>query len=153
MRPSTRNIRAAALAFIAIVFGGTLIAEPPRPKISEDRELTDLDLSAWDCIDHPEGTAKTPDGVERNKVKNRSAVEFNGMRIEAMDTATFLNHVAALDREIKGKHRTVLNPPQRQELDRLEKQVVSLTAWLVVAYVGPPETSNCANGDFHDWHM
>src|SRR5205085_7852412 len=37
--------------------------------------------------------------------------------------------------------------------DALEKQVVSLTAYLVIAYAGPPETTNCASVDFHDWHL
>ncbi len=35
----------------------------------------------------------------------------------------------------------------------MEKQVVSLTAYLVLAYAGPPESANCASVDFHDWHL
>ena len=47
------------------------IAAKPRPVISEDRELKEIDLAPWDCRDHLEGTAKTQDGVERNRLKNR----------------------------------------------------------------------------------
>jgi hypothetical protein len=46
-----------------------------------------------------------------------------------------------------------LNPTQKQQLDVLEKQLVSLTGWLVLAYPGPPESTNCGDADFHDWHM
>jgi hypothetical protein len=30
---------------------------------------------------------------------------------------------------------------------------VSLTGWLVLAYAGPPETTNCGDETFHDWHL
>jgi hypothetical protein len=35
----------------------------------------------------------------------------------------------------------------------LEQQVVQLTGYLGLAYAGPPETTNCASVDFHDWHL
>jgi hypothetical protein len=38
-------------------------------------------------------------------------------------------------------------------MEALEKQVVSLTGYLVLAYAGPPETTNCGSVDFHDWHL
>ena len=44
-----------------------------RQRMTEDRELTDLDVSGWDCLNKPEGTAKSDDGAERNRLKNRSA--------------------------------------------------------------------------------
>src|SRR5205809_47956 len=34
-----------------------------------------------------------------------------------------------------------------------EAPLVSLTAYLVLAYAGPPETTNCSSVDFHDWHL
>jgi hypothetical protein len=86
-------------------------------------------------------------------MKNRSAVDLSGARIEAMDTAAFLKHVADFDAQTKGKRRTELNAAQKQQLDALEKQFVSLTGWLVLAYAGPPETTNCASTDFHDSHL
>jgi hypothetical protein len=49
--------------------------------------------------------------------------------------------------------RKDLNATQRQQLDSLEKQLVSFTGYLVLAYAGPPETTNCASTDFHDWHL
>ena len=129
------------------------LAWAERPRISEDRDLLDIDLTGWNCANRPEGTAKTPDGVERNRMKNRSAVDLSGARIEAMDTVAFLKHVADFDAQTKGKRRTELNAAQKQQLDALEKQFVSLTGWLVLAYAGPPETTNCASTDFHDWHL
>ncbi|HMF81112.1 MAG TPA: hypothetical protein VK562_06885 [Candidatus Acidoferrum sp.] len=34
-----------------------------------------------------------------------------------------------------------------------ENRIVSLTGCLVLAYPGPPETTNCADETFHDWHL
>ncbi len=42
---------------------------------------------------------------------------------------------------------------EKLELAALENQIVSLTGYLVLAYAGPPETTNCGSVDFHDWHL
>ncbi len=122
-------------------------------RISEDRDLKELDLSAWDCLNQPGGTAKTPDGVERNTQKNRSPMDLAGVTAAKLDTGGFLRNVSAFDVQTKGKRRKDLNAAERQQLASLEKQVVSLTAYLVIVYAGPPESTNCANVDFHDWHL
>ncbi|HSH37375.1 MAG TPA: hypothetical protein VK993_01205 [Chthoniobacterales bacterium] len=122
-------------------------------RISEDRDFLEIDLAAWDCLERPEGTAKTPDAVERNRQKNRPPVELSGLSIPELDTAGFLKHVSAFDAETKGKRRKDLTPPQREQLADLEKQMVALTAYLVLAYAGPPESTNCGNMDLHDWHL
>ena len=124
-----------------------------QPRISEDRDFLEIDLSGWDCRERPEGTAKTPDGVERNRQKNRPPIDLSGLTIPELDTAGFLKHVSAFDAETKGKRRKDLTTPQRDELAELEKQIVSLTAYLVLAYAGPPESTNCGSMDFHDWHL
>jgi len=124
-----------------------------RPTISEDRELKEIDLAGWDCRDRLEGTAKTPDGVERNRLKNRSAIDLSALNIKPFETASFLEHVAEFDAKTKGKRRKKLAPEERQQLDALEKQLVSFTGYLVLAYAGPPETTNCGSTDFHDWHL
>ena len=124
-----------------------------RPAISEDRELKEIDLAAWDCHDRLEGTAKTPDGLERNRSKNRSPVDLSGIKPVSLETASFLQHVAAFEAETKGKRRQKLTAEQKQQLESLEKQIVSFTGYLVLAYSGPPETTNCASTDFHDWHL
>ena len=124
-----------------------------RPGISEDRELKEIDLNAWDCRDKLEGTAKTPDGAERNRLKNRSIVDLSGMKPLSLETATFLQHVAAFDAQTKETRRKDLTPAQKQQLDALEKQIVSFTGYLVIAYSGPPESTNCGSADFHDWHL
>jgi hypothetical protein len=131
----------------------SLVAFAARPKISEDRELKEIDLGTWDCRDRLEGTAKTPDGIERNRLKNRSAVELSPIKPVSLETASFLQHVAAFDAETKGRRRKDLSAEQRQQLEALEKQIVSLTGYLVIAYAGPPESTNCGSADFHDWHL
>jgi hypothetical protein len=127
--------------------------EKPKQHISDDRELSELDLSAWDCLDKPEGTGETADGVERNKQKNRAPIDLAGVEVLNLDTAGFLRYFAAFDAEANGKHRNELRPELREQLDALEKQVVSLTAYLGMAYSGAPETTNCGRGDIHDWHL
>jgi hypothetical protein len=124
-----------------------------RPEISEDRELKEIDLAAWDCRDRLEGSAKTGDGLERNRLKNRSPIDLKGMQATSFDTASFLQYLAPFEAETKGKRRKDLSTAQKSRLDPKEKQIVSFTGYLVLAYAGPPETTNCGSTDFHDWHM
>lgn len=124
-----------------------------RPKISEDRELKEIDLATWDCRDRLEGSAKTPDGFERNRLKNRSAVDLSGIKPVSLESLSFLQHVAAFDTQNKGKRRKDLGPAEKAQLEALEKQIVSFTGYFVIAYAGPPETTNCGSTDFHDWHL
>jgi hypothetical protein len=55
-------------------------------------ELKDLDLRGWDC--GLEGAAKTQDGKERNRQKNRSAIDLAAKTIPSFDTAAFLARIA-----------------------------------------------------------
>jgi hypothetical protein len=73
--------------------------------------------------------------------------------IEALDTADFLKKVLEYDSRLQSKRRGELTAAQKGELDRYENQIVSLTGWLVSAYAGPSETTNCAGANFHDWHL
>lgn len=141
-----------AVLFLPIAIALFLVAAGPI-RISEDRDLKELDLTGWECLNQSGGTAKTPDGVERNERKNRSPIDLTGVASPKFETAGFLQHVSAFEALTKGKRRKDLSPAEREQLNSLEKQVVSLTAYLVVAYAGPPETTNCANVDFHDWHL
>ena len=124
-----------------------------RPKISEDRELKEIDLKNWDCRDRPEGAAKTPDGVERNGLKNRSGVELAGIKPVVLETASFLQHVAGFEAQAKNMRRKDLSATQKRQLEPQEKQIVSFEGYLVLAYAGPPESTNCGSMDFHDWHL
>lgn len=146
--PTKRLLLATCVHLLASSFA---LAE--RPQISEDRELKEIDLSGWDCRDRLEGTAKTPDGLERNRLKNRPAATLDGANPGAMDSAAFLRHVRPFDAQTQGKRRKDLSPAQRAELERYEKELVSLTGYLVLAYAGPPESINCGSTDFHDWHL
>jgi len=124
-----------------------------RPTISEDRELKEINLAGWDCRDRPGGTAKTPDGIERNQLKNRSSIEVAGTKNVSMETSAFLQYVGGFDSQTKSTRRKDLSAALKRQLDPLEKQIVSFTGYLVLAYAGPPESTNCGSIDFHDWHL
>lgn len=120
---------------------------------TEDIELRDLELIGWDCANQFEGTAQSQDARERNRMKNRWPVNLSLFTVERLDTAGFLAKVREHDSRLPNKRRGELTTAQKNELDSYENQIVSLTGWLVVAYAGPPETTNCASAFFHDWHL
>jgi hypothetical protein len=146
---SVRHGVAVAAAFALAFPGPTSVAE----HISDDRELKELDLTAWNCANRPQGSARNPDTAERNRRKNRFAVDLSVVAVKSFDTAGFLQHVAAFDAETKGKRRKDLSPEQKRRLEIMEAPVVSLTAYLVLAYPGPTESTNCGSLDLHDWHL
>ena len=135
-------------ATATIVLGSLAAIEP-----SEDVELRNLDLAPWNCSMQNEGTAKSQEARERNRVKNRWLVNLSGFAVESLDTASFLKRVREYDSHIQAKHRGDLTAAQREELDDCENRIVSLTGWLVLAYAGPPETTNCGDETFHDCHL
>lgn len=135
-------------ATAAIVLRSLAAFEP-----SEGVELRDLKMEAWNCSSKDEGTAQSREARERNRMKNRWSVNLSGFAVEYVDTASFLKKVREYDLLIQGRHRGGLTAAQREELDADENQIVSLTGWLVLAYAGPPETTNCGDEMFHDWHL
>jgi hypothetical protein len=108
---------------------------PAAQQISEDRELKELDMESWNCLNRPEGSARTPDGIERNRLKNRSAIELTALTVEQVDIPGFLKLVGNFDAQTKGKRRKDLNPEEKKELDALEKKVVQVTGYLGLIYV------------------
>jgi hypothetical protein len=142
----------AGSAFMAVSLIPVSAQRPP-PRISEDRDLKEFDLSQWECLNQPEGTARTPDGMERNRLKNRSAPESSPDKVQDLDVRGFLQKLAAFDAATVHKRRKDLTAQQRHQLDPLENQLVQITGYLGLAYCGPPETTNCASIDFHDWHL
>lgn len=118
-----------------------------------DDELRDLGVTDWPCLNQLSGTAKTPDGIERNLQKNRSPIDLNSAKIEALDAAGFLKKVAAYDAQLKAQRRTELTASDKEKLRGFEDQLVSLTGYLVLAYSGPPETCNCGDKVHHDHHL
>jgi hypothetical protein len=131
------------LALVTVVGTPTTIA-------AEDVELRDLDVTRLDC---PEGTARSEEGMERNRMKNRWPVDLSTFTVESLNTAAFLEKVRECDSRIRSEHRSQLTAAQKDQLDSYENQIVSLTGWLALAYAGPPETTNCASAIFHDWHL
>src|SRR6266700_1212055 len=142
------NIAVLLGATAAIVLGSLAAFEP-----SESVELRDLKLEAWNCSMKEEGTAQSREARERNRMKNRWSVNLSGFAVEYVDTASFLKKVREYDLLIQGKHRGGLTAAQGEERDADENRIVSLTDWLVLAYAGPPETTNCGDETFHDWHL
>jgi len=120
---------------------------------TEDIELRDLDVASWECVNQSEGTAQSEDGIERNRLKNRWPVDLSAFPLESLDTAGFLKKVRKYDSCIQSERRGELTAAEKDQLDSYENQIVSLTGWLVLAYAGPPETTNCGSAIFHDWHL
>jgi hypothetical protein len=86
-------------------------------------------------------------------MKNRWPVNLSLFTVEPLNTARFLKKVGEYDSRLQSKRRGELTASQKNELDSYENQLVSLTGWLVLAYAGPPETTNCGSANFHDWHL
>lgn len=122
-------------------------------QISEDRELKEIDLTSWNCVNRPTGTGKSPETAERNRLKNRWLADLSGLAITPFDTASLLKHFADFEIETKGKRRKDLSADQKRRLEILEAPLVSLTGYLVLVYPGPAESTNCGDVDFHDWHL
>ena len=120
---------------------------------TEDTELRDLELTGWDCANQFQGTARSQDAGERNRMKNRSQVDVSAFTREPLNTFAFLKKVRECDSRLHSAHRSELTTAQRDQLDSYENQIVSLTGWLQLAYAGGPETANCASATFHDWHL
>ena len=100
-------MKASSVCFAVVV---TALANSPT-FISEDIELRDLDIAGWDCLEHAEGTAKTQDGIERNRLKNRSPENLTALPVQSLDTTAFLKKVGEYHAYIQGKRRA----------DRLQK--------------------------------
>ena len=144
------RIKAAAALCLATA---TVLASPA-PIGTEDNDLRDLDVTGWDCANQFDGTAQSQDAKERNRMKNRwPPGDLSAFPVDALDTAAFLKKVGEYDSSLQSKRRGELTDAQKGELDKYENQIVSLTGWLVLAYAGPPETTNCASSIFHDWHL
>jgi hypothetical protein len=131
----------------------TMLASLAAIDTTEDTELRNLDVTEWDCVNQSEGTAQSQEARERNRMKNRWPVNLSAFTVEPLDTAAFLKKIREYDSRIQSKRRSELTDAQKDELDSYENQIVSLTGWLVLAYAGPPETTNCASANFHDWHL
>ena len=144
--------RKPATLCLALCFSLGVLVIPARI-IEEEIELRDLDVAGSDCVNQLEGTAQSQDAIERNRMKNRWPVDLSAFTVESMDTAGFLKKVREYDSRIQCQRRSQLTSDKKDQLDSYENQIVSLTGWLVLAYAGPPETTNCGSAIFHDWHL
>ncbi len=143
------NAEASLCAAVVV----TILASLAANDTTEDTELRELDVTGWDCANQSEGTARSQDARQRNRLKNRWPVNLSLFTVERLDTAGFLTKVREYDSRLQSKRRGELTSAQKGELDSYENQIVSLTGWLVLVYAGPPETTNCGDATFHDWHL
>lgn len=132
-----------------------------RPSDSSQADVRDLNIQDWDCP--PEGDAQSDGDQDRNGRKNRERLSLSAANaITEFDWRGFLNFVQAhdqtlaqlqadADRELK--RRSTSTEKTTKQLGDFERQAVSLTGYLVVAYPGPKETCNCHQWQYHDWHM
>lgn len=121
--------------------------------IDPSLELRDLDVSNWDCLDEPEGTAKEADGAARNRMKNRDWIAVTTTNVPQWDYNEFVKKVQEFDAQLNARSRRDLTPSRVKKLAEFEKQIVSLTGYVVLTYPGPPESTNCGSEEFHDWHV
>ena len=91
--------------------------------------------------------------MERNRTKNRSPENQIAGPIDSLDTATFLKKFAAYGAYAPGKRRSGLTAEQKGPTEFTRKADRIAHGWLNLAYAGPPETTNCGNAIFHDWHL
>jgi hypothetical protein len=91
--------------------------------------------------------------MERNRLKNRWPVNLSLFTIEPLDTAGFLKKVREYDSRLRSNYQGELTAAQKDQLNSYENQLVSLTGWLVLAYAGQAETTNCGDPTFRDWHL
>src|SRR2546423_14225925 len=131
------------LIFLALA-GGALAQQ-----ISEDRELKEIDLTTWNCANRPEGSGRSPDTAERNRLKNRFAVNLSGMAVTAFDTNSFIRHIADFDAQTKGKRRKDLSEEEKRRLEILEEPIVSHKSYMVLAYAGSRAMTNYSSRTFH----
>src|SRR6516162_1059431 len=82
---------------LSLLVSAALLVIAARPRLSEDRELKELNLSGWDCLNRMEGSAKTPEQMERNRLKNRSVPEGHFSVAANLDSASFLKYVAEFE--------------------------------------------------------
>lgn len=135
-----------------LVIGSAICLRLTLYAYGSDVELRNLVISGWSCLAQPSGTAHTMAEVERNLSKNR--IETSFVQSAQLDINSFLQRALDFDQQIGGAHnRAQQNARQKTKLAEAEKNIVSLTGWLVQAYPGPAESTNCEDAYHHDWHL
>src|SRR5882762_1072470 len=100
------RIKATALCLVT----ATVLASPAAIG-TEDTDITDLDVTGWDCANQFDGTAQSQDAKDRNRMKNRWPVNLSAT-VEELDTAAFFKRVGEYDSRLQSKRRGELTEAQ-----------------------------------------
>jgi hypothetical protein len=114
--------------------------------------LRELDLKKWNCSKRENGAARNGVDATRNRLRNRHWIAV----VKPAPDWTFeqfLTNVQQFNLEVEASSRKLLTSAQSDRLADIEKQIVSVTGWLVVARADGPESANCDNAEFHDWRL
>lgn len=149
----------AVLATLLCFLGTTTHGQQPTNNL-DSLELRDLDLSRWAGKDLPGGTAKSPLGINRNSQKNRQwkVVHSDSVRHWSFDEFIRRTNDYTLTLGLDNFTFTTSNvqsltPERLEQLAVYERQIVSVTGWLVLTYPGGAESCNSNSAWFHDWHL
>ncbi len=145
MSAFARRIVSAWIALFCSV--SVVLAAEPLP------DLRDLNLTKWNCLDQPEGSAREPGDALRNRMKNRNWVSIPSANVPQWSYDQFVQQTRNYDAALGAKHREHLSEQRAAKLASFEKQIVSLTGWIVLTYPGPKESCNCRSREYHDWHL
>ena len=148
-----RRLSILLLAFAACTRTRPAAAPPAGAQQERAPELRDLDLSSWDCLQREGGNAATEIDATRNLMKNRPWRAVTE-RVPDWSFEQFVDSARAFDAAIGGvKARRELTSAQAQTLAGIERRLVSVTAWIVMAYPTGRESTNCGSTEFIDWHI
>lgn len=127
-------------------------------------DLRNLDLSGWEGRDRLEGTARNAFHANRNRQKNRPwrdlSTEEARKDVQDWTFEQYVNTTNRYSAEIglnlnpfDAKFSDVQRDSLAKKLVPYERQLVSVTGYLVMTYPGPPESCNSNSAEFHDWHL
>jgi hypothetical protein len=136
-------------AVVGLCLGLTAVANAGNPPLPELRELN---LQNWGCLTNENGAAHSGVDAARNRMRNRRWVAAP-KSAPRWTFEQFVSNVYQFDLEVGASSHKLLPPAQSDRLADIERQIVSVTGWLVAVSVDPPESANCGSAEFHDWRL
>jgi hypothetical protein len=140
--------------FFFLVFGCMACTRPAQD--ASTLELRNLDISTWDAKDDLDGKPVNAVHAARNRQKNRLWRELQPT--DSIQHYTFYEFLRAAEHwdstiGIPAGQHPALTVAQEQALERQERQLVSVTGWMVLTYPAGAESTNSYSPIYHDWHI